>query len=97
MKSGDLKTKLVPLLRIIDRYHVYVVIVLMFAIFGKVTLELIKVVNPPANEELYEQKLSELENARIRLDETVISQIEQRTIRGPNVTPSQTGNPNPFD
>jgi hypothetical protein len=97
MKSKDLKAKLVPLLRIVDRYHIYVVIVLLFAIFGKVSLELIKVVNPPPNEELYEQKLSELENTRIRLDENVITQIEQRTIRGPNVTPSQIGNPNPFD
>ncbi len=97
MNLDSLKGQLVPLLRALERYRVYLIIVVLFGVFVKVSMDLSQVVNPPQNEALYEQKLSELESSRIRLDETVISQIQQRTIKGPNVTPPKGGNPNPFD
>jgi hypothetical protein len=97
MKIESFMQPLAPLIRLVQRYHVYLIILVLFGVFVKVSLDLSQVVNPPQNEELYEQKLGELESNRIRLDEALISQIQQRTIKGPNVIPPKTGNPNPFD
>lgn len=97
MKKLSSKKQLASLMNLLIRYHVYLVSVLLLAVFVKVSFDLRRVTNPPQNDELYEDKRRELENARIKLDENIIIQIEARTIKGADVNPRNTGNSNPFE
>lgn len=72
---------------------------MIFAIvlFGIMFLNIRQIAQPKVSPKRLEEKLSEVQDKKIKLDEDTINEVQRRSVQGPDTTPTNTGDPNPFD
>lgn len=81
----------------LSRYRVFIVAFVFVGVAFHATQGLSHIANPPKASKLYEEKLAELRQNDVVLDDSTIQAINERTVRGTDVSPTNEGNPNPFN